>query len=114
MRRIVFALLILFARSGWASDAYFETGNSLKGYADDKSSYFSQGVYGGYIIGVADVLAIQGIGGLRACFSTNMEKGQLLEVVKKYLADHPQNLHLVGSNLIAVALAEAFPCGKRN
>jgi hypothetical protein len=37
----------------------------------------------------------------------------LVAVVNKYLADHPEQLHYAAYSIVALALAQAFPCEKR-
>jgi len=44
------------------------------------------------------------------CAPDNVTEGQLIRVVHKYLATHPEYHHKHGSILINAAFAEAFPC----
>ena len=41
---------------------------------------------------------------------TGIENDQLVRVVKKYLDEHPEDLHQSARILILFALREAFPC----
>lgn len=36
--------------------------------------------------------------------------GQIIHIVKKFIADHPEKEHLTTGIIAAAALAEAFPC----
>ena len=36
--------------------------------------------------------------------------GQLVEVVKQYLRDHPENRHRSADELVTAALKQKFPC----
>jgi hypothetical protein len=38
--------------------------------------------------------------------------GQAEALVRSYLKAHPQSLHMAAPDLIALALGEAFPCGR--
>jgi len=44
------------------------------------------------------------------CTPENVTEGQLIRVVHKYLAAHPEYHHKHGSILVNAALAGAFPC----
>lgn len=61
-----------------------------------------------YISGVADMLANDTP--RRACIPTNVEMGQLRQVVLKALANHPEATQQPAARLVPRALAEAFPC----
>jgi hypothetical protein len=47
---------------------------------------------------------------LTACVPDGVSAGQLVEVVKKWLREHPENWHYGADSLVAAALQEAFPC----
>ena len=65
----------------------------------------------GYALGIADVLASgSAVNGLTACFTAQMTGEQVRDVVKQFLAAHPQSRHLGAAGLAAHALAQAFPC----
>jgi hypothetical protein len=44
------------------------------------------------------------------CIPPEVGVSQAVAVVKKYLNDHPEKLHLGDSVLVRVALVEGFPC----
>jgi hypothetical protein len=50
------------------------------------------------------------------CIPTEVKEGLVIEepqvkdVVKLYLRDHPEKLHLPASDLVTAALKEKFPC----
>ncbi len=103
MRSIVFALMMLFASSGWCGDG-FVSGKYL--YDNLDSSFFV-----GYVTSVADVMSTNTPYGIKACLPyLEMQNGQVVAVAKKYLNDHPESLHHSGASLVAIALHEAFPC----
>ena len=41
---------------------------------------------------------------------TDVKSGQLVEVVKLYLRDHPEKRHLPAADLVTAAIKEKFPC----
>jgi hypothetical protein len=46
----------------------------------------------------------------RFCLPKGMKEGTLMDVVGRYLANHPEKRHLSGSYLIKSALLESYPC----
>ena len=63
------------------------------------------GVCLGYVIGVEDALD-----GQLFCVPTGVQAGQVIDVVKSYLLDHPEKRHLQAADLVTAALREKFPC----
>lgn len=108
MRRLIaIALLPLVAHAG------FDTGNRL--YEDCRSeNYFNRGYCGGYVTGIVDTIeAMQASGVLPAnalCIPEGVTKGQLADVVERFLADRPERRHHEAGSLVPEALAAAFPC----
>lgn len=60
----------------------------------------------GYINGVADALVPAGV----YCLPAGVKAGQVLDVAKLYIQDHPDKRYLPAPQLIVNALAEKFPC----
>ena len=46
------------------------------------------------------------------CDPPNGTVGQMIKVVQKYLADHPERLHEEALQLVLDAYGDAFPCPK--
>jgi hypothetical protein len=71
----------------------------------------------GYVIGVADTMSDAGWNAdaptVKACIPQGVVVGQLVGVVRKYLADHPEQLHAQAMHLVVFALVKAFPCSTR-
>ena len=95
-----------------ASYADFITGNKLVRYCEgweEDTATFQKGVCGGYVVGVFDANP-----GNRLCSPTNVtvdvEIGQVVSIVRKYLKENPERLHNTAAVLVTAALAEAFPC----
>ena len=65
----------------------------------------------GYIDAIVDLLVENnGIDGFNACISTELDDPELRNIVLKFLKDNPDLRSLGAPNLIARALAAAFPC----
>jgi hypothetical protein len=73
----------------------------------------------GYIVGVYDAGIGIGIGtDKRQWYDTwaacvpegRVSAGQLVEVVKKWMREHPANWHFGAASLVAEALRDSFPC----
>ena len=90
-----------------AAPAMAMTGNQLKDNADygekDPRSY-SQGYFLGYVAGVADETTT------KLCIPKGVTRTQIAEVVRKYLQDHPAELHLDPNVLVLKAIRTAWPC----
>ena len=108
MKRLIcisIALILLAATPVMAID-----GNILKHYADadDKlSSSYGSGLFVGYVLGVREETLS------KLCIPEGVIHGQSLDVIKKYLNDHPEELHLPASALILKAIQAAWPCEKK-
>lgn len=87
------------------------SGNDLIEYCQRTPETWGEGVCLGYVLAVADVMDNDGaiISGSRACFPELPNK-QIIAVAKRWLAGHPELLHLSAHSLLAAAMAEAFPC----
>jgi hypothetical protein len=62
----------------------------------------------GYVAASADFLQNQNAN--YVCLPPNVVVGQLMDVVKKYLTDHPETRQYIAISEIEVALEKAFPC----
>lgn len=111
MRRLAMLLFVLVA-----TPAFAFTGNQLKTWmANDEAmdrrtpgaNGYAAGLFTGYVSGVADTVQ-----GKCWCLRPHITQGQIFEIVKKYLNDHPELLHLWASDIVESALREALPCNK--
>jgi hypothetical protein len=85
------------------------TGNKLKELADQSekfSNLVSEAFLTGFVSGIADANFSL------LCFPEGVTYGQEVEVVKKYLKEHPEELHLEGNVLVMKAIRTAWPCKK--
>jgi hypothetical protein len=62
-----------------------------------------------FITGAADALALEG----SHCLPMGAEVSQQVAVVRKYVADHPEQWQKHSVLLIKVALSRAFPCRQK-
>jgi len=102
----VFVLLVTLNLNVYAG-ATFVDGNEL--YEDMKNNY-GKLYSSGYITGVADVGNDNSIYGFRFCVPQQATRGQLADVVNKWLEQNPDKRHYSASSLIAHAFQETFPC----
>lgn len=114
MKYVIAALLAL---SSMHSFAGYVDGNQLKQWHDEKvkhesgrgaqTDYFSVGQDFGYVTGVVDSLD-----GIYFCPPLNVTKGQLTDIVAKYINKNPEMRNKLGSDLVVNALSPVFPCKK--
>jgi hypothetical protein len=93
------------------ADAKFLDGDTLYGWCLSEDVGDQEACLG-YVVGVADMLSSQTSEGLaqhRACIP-DIEANQAVSTVKQYLRVHPRTDVATGSDLVAAALSEAFPC----
>ena len=114
-RTMLVAVALSSLLAAKAAANYFD-GNELLAWCEnwhremDPDDDLLLGGYCGGFAGVVDTLVNkphtfcvpQGPGGVSSA--------QLVEVVKLYLRDHPDNRHLAASLLVMQALKEKFPC----
>lgn len=103
----------LFMLVACTTHAGFDTGNRL--FEDCRAAnYFNRGYCGGYVTGIVDTIeSLQSRGILprdALCIPEESTKGQLVDVVLKYLEQNPERRHLEAGSLVPEALNRAFPC----
>jgi len=76
-------------------------------YVDRPASTYD-GMCIGYVVGVMSVVEYTNY----FCRPIKSTHSQVTLVVKKYLSEHPEKLHLDADGLVLDALIEAFPCPK--
>jgi Rap1a immunity proteins len=98
--------------------AVFMNGNELYHDCSEENSDKPQGqqmymLCLGYISGIADGIETAEIGNRHlVCAPGEATVGQLVDIVKKYLHDHPETRHRAAGVLVFLALVQAFPCPK--
>lgn len=91
------------------------SGNDFKEYCEFGLNIPKGALCRGYLIGTLDSIRTLGedVGHSMFCQPVEAEPEQLIAIVQKYLADHPERLHLRASGLIMNSMIEAFPCPKK-
>ena len=89
-------------------------GSDLARDCSASQNYFSYGSCAGYLTGIAEMMAQpEWPYAARACFPDELGRGQLIAIVKKYIANHPNQLHDPALDIVTAAFAQAFPCNTR-
>ena len=74
----------------------------------DRPASTLDGMCIGYVVGVMTVVEYTNY----FCRPIKSTHSQVTLVVKKYLSEHPEKLHLDADGLVLEALIEVFPCPK--
>lgn len=77
----------------------------LKGQRD-KSNYVAEWACSGFIIGVSDSAFVRKV----VCLPNGATIGQVVDIVKKYLNDHPEDGHYSAASVVENALRANWPC----
>jgi Rap1a immunity proteins len=106
---VAMSCLMLDKAAGAAGPQYYVTGNKLLEFCEVPA--VTSACYG-YVLGVVDALQVMGADAPKFsfCVPERVESGQLVDVVKAFLRDHPEKRHLPASDLVTAALNEKFPC----
>ncbi len=88
-----------------------DTGSDLRRALNEPAGLRS-GVAFGYIQGVVNSMEVLYPNQPLSCSPDGVTVGQMVDVVKRYLQNHPQTRHEPAVILIATAAREAFPCEK--
>jgi hypothetical protein len=105
MKYLMAAALMISAMN---VNAWFFTGDDIQSMCNQPPEGAGSSVCLGYIAGVVDAL-----GGTHFCLSKGVTVGQLRAIVKKYIDNNLERLHLDATVLTTLALKESFPCPPR-
>jgi hypothetical protein len=111
---ITFVVALIFSGLGVGCQALAEVIYGSKLFADcrdgdnpsARDSPYKWGTCFGYINGVAEALVPAGL----YCLPAGASAGQVLDVAKLYIREHPDKRYLPAPQLIVNALTEKFPC----
>jgi hypothetical protein len=111
---ITFVVALIFSGLGVGCQALAEVIDGSKLFADcrdgdnpsARDSPYKWGTCFGYINGVAEALVPAGL----YCLPAGASAGQVLDVAKLYIREHPDKRYLPAPQLIVNALTEKFPC----
>lgn len=88
----------------------FMTGNTLLSHCDEPDAIGTTYCVA-YVVGIADMMNDGiSIGGRRACLPGGVTSFQVRDIAVAYLRRNPQSRHYIAASIVAVALADAFPC----
>lgn len=65
---------------------------------------------GDFVVGIADALMVGRVGHWTACIPNGATDDQVVDVATRFLDAHPAERPRAARELVAQALAEAFPC----
>jgi hypothetical protein len=86
------------------------TGNDLNMLYDKaagKALSYTRGFFDGYTSGVTNTnIVLEG----KACIPQGVTNKNVYDVVRKYLVEHPEELHQPAPTLIIKAIQNAWPC----
>ena len=111
-RAILVAVVFSALVAGGQATAEIIDGNKLLADCQDgdnpnaRESTTKWGTCFGYISGVADALVPAGL----YCMPGGATAGQIAEVVKLYIQNHPEKRYMSAPKLTVDALSERFPC----
>ncbi len=116
MRRFALWIIAVITLSGWVSEAKADVYDGDQLYQECQSpadtSPVSHGFCIGYIAGAYDMLEglSSGAGSNLVCLPSNVQTGELVDVVKTYLQENPDERLKPAMFNVLTALNVAFPC----
>lgn len=115
MIALVALALAVSAAAQETSDAelHYLDGNRLWDECRQTSEGPPTGSCQAYVLGVVDTMAASRQLQPGICLAATMTSGQLVDVVRRYLAAHPERRHFTAATIVAAALSNAFPCAAR-
>ena len=104
--------MVIGAPATMAMAEAFYTGNTLYAACTSKDT-MTQVDCLGYTSAIADAVISGGMSQLfSACVPAGVTRGQVQDIVVKWLAANPKVRHDEAAGLVAAALEDAFPCRK--
>lgn len=100
-------LFLCAALIAGSAHAEFKDGNKLLSDMNSSSAINQMNALG-YVTGVADALM-----GVTFCMPSNVNAGQLYDMVKLYLENNPANRHNTADRIINHVLKNVWPCAQR-
>ena len=89
-----------------------QTGDALWAVCGGSSSGHIPVACSAYVVGTSDGVAFAtGAPARRFCLTAQVQPPELAEVVRLFMATHPQSRSQNAASVVAVALTGAYPCG---
>lgn len=101
MTRVILTIIFSLAITGISHAA--ETGNFLRQIAVG-TTHYERGFFTGYVVAVIESNIF------KICIPKGVTHKQVTLVVKKYIEDHPEELHYWADEVILKAVNKAWPC----
>ena len=111
MKKLFFLLFMISFSFGGFIDGNELYSKGLEYYKDEigrRGNYFDIGFYDGYVVGVVDAYDY-----ILFCPPRNVRAGQVLDIVFKYLQNHPEIRNWPANRIVVKAIAEIWPCRSR-
>lgn len=99
MKKLMFALLMAGIGNVQAAKVFYD-GNKWLGVTPVEQLAYVLGIVDSHTSLKQDVF----------CAPDNVTAGQVTDIVKKNLTNHPEDRHLSASSLVLYSLQKAFPC----
>lgn len=100
-------IAVMAVGAGARADRFVD-GNRL--YELCRPNSRSSSFCGDFVMGVANALMVGRVGHWTACIPNGVTDDQVIDVATRYLDAHPAERPHAAGELVAQALAEAFPC----
>lgn len=100
-----FSLLLIMLSPTFAFANGFVGGNKLY---KSCSSGNENAACSAYIVGAFDVASAMKV----VCPPDDVTIGQVTDIVKRYLKEHPENRHYNASSIVVSVMQKTFPCKK--
>lgn len=112
LKALIFTVLgtkLLLPQIAWSD---FQNGEQLFKNCTQENDIQAQAYCVGYVAAIADVLGVGDgeIGEWRACLPSHATQREVIEIAVNWLKKHPAIRSEGASDIVAHALAEAFPC----
>ena len=109
MKKIILSLVFISSLLAMSGNMLYEYGlEYVKAKNGLKTDGTKVGLFGGYITGVNESIGVLGA----YCIPKNTDGMAILDIVFRYLENHPEKRNQIASLLVIEALKEVYPCYK--
>jgi len=111
MKKIILSLIFISSLLAMSGNTLYEYGlEYVKAKNGLKSVPLKEGMFAGYIAGVNESIGFLGA----YCMPKNTDGIAIMDIVFRYVENHPEKRNQVASFLVIDALKEVYPCKKNN
>ena len=109
MKKIILSLLLISSLLAMSGNELYEYGlEYVKVKNGLKANEGKAGLFVGYIAGVNESIGVLGA----YCIPKNTGGIAIVDIVFRYVENHPERRNQIGSVLVIEALKEVYPCKK--